>query len=417
MVRKFVRPVRLHASRTRIVLFLITAIPTLIALIWQSLQPYPFELRRELGSNVYAPPGSLYNAWKEKNESCSEWIDTQVQSNAYLDAYVVGSQKAGTTQISYMLDKLGVRRNNMIKEWHFFNHLTKEGSVRFGRFEFEPIPPLSNLTTLRALHYSLGFPAFTNFSSHPPIDNAPLETRTVVIDSTVEYLHMERAAYLASVLSPHARIVIMIRDPPSRALSQYNMLVRITNQRMRKNGQPDSPSSAEEFNAKVQAEIDVLRECGYDDSAATLSGNTTMLIKCMRTHNPRIDDVMYVLRGLYFLHIFAWRRYFADHRLLFVPFSDITHGYEHAYQRINRFLCVKPFSETLMKSVHTDGSDLSFGERAVRDGLSELGDDTYIGNDRYLSHMWPSTRKLLDEFYTPANKKLSELLGRPMFAS
>lgn len=75
------------------------------------------------------------------------------------------------------------------------------------------------------------------------------------------------------------------------------------------------------------------------------------------------------------------------------------------------------FTEALMKLIHTDGAEQLFGERAVCDGLSELRDGTYIGNDRHLCQMRPSTWKLLDEFMTPANQKLSELLARPMFTS
>lgn len=415
MPRKFVRSSRFSPSPIQIGLLLLTILAVIVLTRQAPQIPSAIEdstLPAE--EKVFAAPDSLYNAWETSNESCSDWISSQVRNKAYVDAYVVGSQKAGTTQVAQMLESLGVRRKEMLKEWHFYNHLTADGIVRFGRFETDPFPSLDNLTHLQIMHYQLGFPE-QNITSLPPIDDSPVNDRTVVIDSTVEYFHMERAAALSSLLTPHVRIIIMIRDPPTRALSQYNMLIRIRNNRLRKNNQPDEPSSAEEFDKKVRDEVDLLRRCGYDDKTATLEGNTTGLIHCMRVYRPRIDDVMYVLRGLYFLHIPAWREHFADNRLLFVPFADLTRGYEFAYQRIANFLCVRPFTEHLMASVRAQASDLSYGERAMRDGLSQLGADTYVGNDRYLPDMWNSTRKLLDEFYAPANQKLTVMLGRPMY--
>lgn len=367
-----------------------------------------------LDFTVHAPPNSLYNAWEMRNESCVAWIANQVANRAYLDAYVVGSQKAGTTQLTHMLERLKVRRSNMIKEWHFYNHLTADGVIKFGRFETDPLPSLRNLTHLRVMHYRLGFPSL-DVTALPRLDTGPIDQRTIVLDSTVEYLHMERAALLASMLTSHARIIIMIRDPPSRALSQYNMYTRDGNKKLRAQGLPDQLSLPDFFDQKVRDEIQVLRECGYDDKTATLQGNTTQLIRCMRKRRPRIDDVMYVMRGLYFLHIEQWRKHFADSQLLFVPFSDIVRGYASTYQRIARFLCVRPFTDELMASVDTGGSDLSYGQQAARDGLLENGADTYRGNDRYLSNMWPSTRVLLDDFYASANEKLEGMLGRPMY--
>lgn len=366
--------------------------------------------------SVYrAAPDSLYHAWERTNETCTAWIQTQRNATAYIDAYVVGSQKAGTTQLTHMLEALQVRRKSMIKEWHFYNHLTAEGTISFGRFEADPLPPLDKLDTLRLMHYRLGFPKL-NVSTLPPIDDSPIDNRTLVLDSTVEYLHMERAAILAKKLTPHSRIVMMMRDPPLRALSQYNMLRRNNNRKLRAKGMSDRPASPEEFDEKVRAEIEVLRKCGYDDVKATIRTNTTKLIRCMRFSRPRIDDVMYVLRGLYFLFIPAWRENFPDHRILFVSFSDLAKGNAESYQRIARFFCIKPFTEKIIKSIEKEkGSELSHGARAARDGLTKVGPDSYHGNDRYLPTMLPSTQRLLDTFYRPANKRLTKMIGRPMF--
>lgn len=370
-------------------------------------------LNAGLVREVYADPGSLYNAWKQ-NETCDEWISTLRENGSYIDAYVVGSQRAGTTQIAQMLEALGVRRKDMIKEWHFYNHLTADGMVMFGRFETDPLPPLDNLTHLQLMHYQLGFPTI-NVTALPIIDDSAVEERTVVVDSTVDYLHMERAAMLAHLLTPHSKIIITIRDPVERALSHYNMNRRNTNRKLRDHGLSEQPATEDDFDSKVKAEIEVLRKCGYNDAFAILRGNSTRLIRCMRMQRPQIDDIMYVFRGVYFQHILPWLEFFPRNRILFVSFADLARGYPLAYQRITQFLCVRPFSDRILKSVNKRMLNLPFAEHAAGDGLLKIDQDDYKRKGRYLQTMRPSTRNLLEEFYGSANKKLEILIGRSMF--
>lgn len=367
-----------------------------------------------LPDHIEAAPNSLFNAWKRASP-CDEWIRTMRASNAYLDAYVVGAQKAGTSHLSALLGSLGVRRNRtMIKEWHFYNHISKSGTVRFGRFEIDPLPDMTNLTHLRLQHLSLGFPQF-NLTSLLEIDASPLEERTVIIDSTVEYLHSKRAAVMAAALTPHARIIVMIRDPTSRALSQYNMYNRNGNNKRREMGQNTVLATAEAFDFKVRTEVERLIKCGYDPPTATLpANNMTALIACTRK-GPVFDNVMYVLRGVYFLQVAQWRESFKDQNMMFIPFTDMSRGKIDTLQGLTRFLCVRPFGSEILSAIQCESSDLSYGQRAARDGLESSKFDDYQGDNRYLAEMWPSTRKFLDGFYARANEKLEEMMGRRMF--
>lgn len=386
-------------------------------------------------------------AWKDSGETCDQWIGLQKSAGAYVDAYVIGSQKGATSQLSKDIHSLGVRRADMAKEWHFFNLLDETGALTHTRTVGRPLPPLSNLADLRRKHYLTGFSSsahkLTATSKVPPIDHRNRTERTVVLDMTVEYLHSGRSAKLARALTPHARVVVTVRDPAERALSQYNMVVRNANRQRREAGKADSPATAAEFHTKVAAEIEKLRRCGYNAERATLHSpgslppladsdgapvsattaldrtaslapsTTTALAACMLNNSYRegFDDMLYVTRGLYFLHLAAWRSEFPASRMLVLSFRDVAAGHRSVYEDLADFLCMRPFSSPLLDGFAARGSSLSFGQQAAKLGLQKAGFDSFQGNDRYLPDMLPGTRSLLKRFYAPADARLKQMLG------
>lgn len=302
----------------------------------------------------------------------------------------------------------------MVKEWHFFNNLDENGEIIQARTVARPLPPL-NFSRLRWMHYTAGFP-YNKIAVDkiPLVQDAPQNERLITLDMTVEYLHSDRSAFLAQTLTPHAKIIITIRDPLERALSQYNMNMRNGNKKRRVQGLKDAPATAEEFDKKITAEINKLKRCGYDAQAATLDRKTSELVACMfhESHREHFDDSLYVMRGLYHIHIDTWRDHFPDHRILIISFQDVSLGKRQTYNDLTEFLCVRRYPEEILAQFESEGSTQSFGQQAAEKGLEKAGDDTYTGNDRYLASILPSTRKTLLEFYAPANKKLTSLLGQ-----
>lgn len=360
---------------------------------------------------------NFMDAWRHSPETCEQWLGVQKTFSSYIDAYIIGSQKGATSQLNKNLYGLGIRAREMRKEWHFFNTLDETGELIKGRTVAKPLPPL-NFAKLRLQHYKTGYPTSTvTEGSIPVIDDSEVENRTLTIDSTVEYLHSDRSAYLASMLTPHAKVIVTVRDPLDRALSQYNMLKRVRNKQLRGAGEPDSPSTAKEFHEKIEAEMKQLVECGFDPESGTYEGRTSTLVGCLFAARSSTlpDDMLYVTRGLYHLHLKAWRDHFPAHRIQVVSFNDVMAGKSSVYENLSSFLCMREFPRKMLEEFEENGTTLSFGQMAAKEGVNRGTFDSYDGNDRYLAEMMPETREMMLSFYEKADEHLETLLGRRLY--
>lgn len=363
------------------------------------------------------PADNFINAFRKDRETCKQWTGLQSMSKSYVDAYVVGSQKGATSEITKRLHLLRVRKDGMMKEWHCFNKIDENGDIVHGITTHLPILP-HDLRAFRFTHYKTGFPNDTDatLENIPLIDNSDQSTRMLVYDSTVENLHTDKAAFLAHALTPHAKIVITIRNPIERALSQFNMVVRTYNKARRDEGKTEEPATPDWFHKTVTSEIERLTQCGYNAKTGDVDRPTSKILSCMFGDDKiKFENLLYITRGLYHVHINTWRNYFPDHRILILSFLDLTQGKKEVYQDLTRFLCIRPFSEELLKRFADDGSMLSYGQQAAAQNLSQHGSDSYEGNNKYMPDMWASTREMLEQFYVPANSRLEAMLGRKMF--
>lgn len=272
--------------------------------------------------------------------------------------------------------------------------------------------PADELAELRMRHYHSGFFEAPRNESIPVVSNAPRDTRKVVIDGTVEYMHNSCAAFFASAATPHARVVMTLRDPIDRALSQYNMLVRIANAAALQKGDPTSKASPHRFHDIAMAEMAALTTCGYDVAAASYAGSTCGLMRCVERHvdAPRF----YVLRGLYPLHIRAWRGYFPDRHIMYISFREMAQGRAYVFNDLCKFLCVRAFDRGALEMFRREGGEKSYGQRSVYEDVSE-GFDSYEGDNVYLGSVLPKTRRALERFFAPAMKQTAEMLGKDPF--
>lgn len=365
----------------------------------------------------------LFHAWRMNPETCQQWISAQHSSRAYLDAYIIGAQKASTSEMSTRLYGLGVVQKFMRKEWQFFNQLQDPSYVPYRKTELHRPYQAPNIASIRLPHYLSGFPHHqgnvTTDDEVPLIDNSPRNQRKIVYDSTVEYMLSDRVAFLASLLNPHAKIMLTVREPISRALSQYNMLIRTWNREVDKLGVEKIQASPKEFDLFVRREMKKLSECGYDKDTGDLTGSTSELLSCLFPDDPKDyhrQDRLYVTRGLYHLHIDTWRRFFPDHRMKFIRFGDVTSGEDELMQEIADFLCVRRYPDSLLKEYQAKASNVSYGVQAARLGLNKWrGFDSYEGANKYLTEIYPSTRKALEDFYEPANQRLFAMMGKVMY--
>ena len=369
-------------------------------------------------SEIVFKPENLFHAWKTDRETCPQWISAQRFTKSYLDSYIIGVQKGATSEICMRLGKLGVMSPRAdVKEWHFFEELPDVGDVQRKTHLHLPYKN-ADLNTLRVQHYLTGFPSDKDINSDtiPLVDDSPIENRTIVHDATVEYMLSDRAAFLAHLITPHAKVIMTMRDPLERALSQYNMMIRLYNKAFRDRGEKEIPATAEQFHAITKKEIGRITSCGYNARTTELDRSTSAMLNCVYDgKRPKFDDLLYVTRGLYHIHINTWRNYFPDHRMQFVSFSDISKGKRQVMNDLSDFLCVRRFPEEILREYENKGSDRSFGQQAADQGLSKMGFESYAGKDRYLTNVLPETKTMFEEFFGPANKKLEAMMGRKMF--
>ncbi|CDF39397.1 Carbohydrate sulfotransferase [Chondrus crispus] len=351
-------------------------------------------------------------------ETCAQWLSQQRQTRAYLDAYIIGVQKGATSELAMRLSHLSVLPRDMAKEWHYLERLLDPAHTPYPTALHMPYTG-PDLGALRLAHYLSGFPG-RNASVRaeeaiPLVDGAAAHNRTLVYDGTVEYMLSARVAFLAHALTPHAKVVLTVREPLRRARSQYNMMTRVFNAGRRRQGLAAVAATPERFHEILRKEMGRLGECGYDAETARLDRSTTDMLRCMMPEKHSFDDLLYVTRGLYHVHIETWRRHFPDHRMHFVSFDDVAMGRGEALQGLARFLCIREWDERLLKMYRDKGGSKSYGERAAEQGLDKLGFETYSGADRYMLEVLPQTREMVDRFYAAANVKLELMLGRKMW--
>ena len=328
-------------------------------------------------------------------------------------------QKGATTELSMRIDKLGVspRLRRSVKEWHFFEKLPDIGDTQ--KLTHLHLPYVGDdLSQLRLDHYKSGFPNETNvtFNTIPMIDDSDRRKRTLTYDATVEYMLSDRVSFLAHSITPHAKIIMTFRNPLDRALSQYNMMIRIYNQAYRKSGKKQIPATASQFHKISKTEMDRIKSCGYDPNDAKLVSSTSDLLNCvLDVKTKQFDKLLYVTRGIYHIHIDTWRNYFPDHRIHYISFSDISEGKREAMNDLSDFLCIRRFPPGILKSFEENGSSQSFGQRAAKDGLKKLGFESYEGKDKYLTKLYPKTIKMYKEFFKVPNSKLEAMMGRKLF--
>ncbi|MFQ5569664.1 MAG: sulfotransferase [Rhodothermales bacterium] len=115
---------------------------------------------------------------------------------------IIGAQKAGTTSLYHYLDQHPDVFMSAIKEPRFFSHLAKlEAGIAH--------PGSEAVTSLEAYRHLF--------------DNA---TAKAVGEASVAYLDIPGTAHCMKQYIPHAKLIVLLRNPADRAYSQYLMHVR-----------------------------------------------------------------------------------------------------------------------------------------------------------------------------------------------
>lgn len=194
---------------------------------------------------------------------------------------------------------------------------------------------------------------------------------------------------MVSVISrvlPNVKIIVLIRDPISRAYSQFYYMHGPFNkwpQEMKEN----APLYFHKYTLLAVSDF-------YD----CLSQNKSDYECAHEVTRGRTELNTWVGLGIYYIHILKWMQFFPRENFLFLRTDELnnTHG---VWNTVTNFLGLDPISDSI-------ASMLSSKKKNVR--------NDFLNNEAF--EMMPETRSLLEGFYSPYNAKLAHLLGEEMFA-
>ncbi len=369
-------------------------------------------------SSIKAHYRRFSNQKAQEFETCDQWVNLMRSSHSYVDAFMIGAQKSASTQFFKVLYDAQILRQGYKKEWHFLSNFGPDGELYpVHTTHHEDLPTIKDMEALRKQHHNTSiYDIESAFGQTPPvIDSRAQEKRQILMDMSMNSILSDRSAYLARALQPHSKIVISIRDPVERALSEYNMMKRQANERA-KPGQNLDSANAEEFDTLVRKQAKMLESCGFDPDTGVSQSTTSKLIACMTEQSDKnsVDDMLYVVRGLYAIQINQWRDYFPDHRIMILNFPDIISFDPAIYRKISDFLCVGQVPNQHLDKYNSTESKKSLGMQSSENGAEQLDIYNFSGKNRYLSKIWPSTEKFLRKFYRTSDEALAEMLGKSL---
>jgi hypothetical protein len=186
----------------------------------------------------------------------------------------------------------------------------------------------------------------------------------LTFDATPYYLFHPCAAERAASVVPQARIIALLRDPVERAYSHYQHSVR----------QGLEPMS---FQRALELE------------SQRLAGEEERLRSDSRYPGTNHRLFSYASRGLYAEQLERWMSRFPQQSMLVLRSEDLFTDPARQFQRVLGFLGL-PDWEPAEFGVHTKRSP------------------------RPAAGMPAQSRRMLDERFAPANRRLEQLLGREM---
>ena len=241
---------------------------------------------------------------------------------------IVGTQKGGTSSLQEYLCEHPLVLGPRLKELDYFN---------------------------RGYHHSYSWyrAQFPRRPAKPPDGGEPITG-----EATPEYLFDSRVPARVAKHLPHARLIILLRDPISRALSHYN----------HERARGDEPLS---FREAIEAEES--RTAADAERALSDPSFTSYALR----------HYTYVARGMYTEQLERWFAHFDRDQILVLQSEKLFEDPDVTYQRALALL-----------------------------GLPEHHPAEFpVYNSRKYSGLEPDDRRFLEEKFAEPNERLFELLG------
>eukprot|EP00892_Ulva_mutabilis_P006868 jgi/Ulvmu1/4553/UM002_0281.1 len=243
--------------------------------------------------------------------------------------FILGTQKGGTTYLFNALAKhkgfvgadhaYGQGKNPWAKEVHFFNRW--------------PLPQNAKKEYLGC------FPQKT--WKLPPLHEHPHATNFTLVDATPDYMFNTMAAPRIKAMWPHAKFIVLLRDPIARAYSAWKMSRKMS---CREQAQrtPTQACQFPSFAEMVLAEVDLLEKqgCAFNRKAHVFPKTWSECYSCKVTfpskktcdHSWRFNKqpchaqpFLTLSVSMYAAQLSWWFGHFPKSRFMFIN-SDDLHG-------------------------------------------------------------------------------------------
>ncbi|MEE6486522.1 hypothetical protein FKM82_014625 [Ascaphus truei] len=296
--------------------------------------------------------------------------------------YIIGQPKCGTTDLYDRLRLHPCARFSVIKEPHWWTR-KRFGIVRLKEpFQHPyPVEDYLDLFDLAAQeiqdHHSGDTGTEDGRMDHLLTGEASASTMwdnnawTYFYDNVTnteppfliqDYIH---------AFQPHAKFIIMLRDPVERLYSDY-LYFAIANK------------SAEDFQDKVNESLQMFESCLQGFSLRACAYNTTF--------SNALPVRLQV--GLYVVFLWDWLSVYDMDQILVMRLEDHAANVTQSMRLVYSFLHLGPLSDTQEASITQNPAS-----------NSRRPEDCSLGP------MFAQTRLLLRDFYRPYNQKLAQMLG------
>jgi hypothetical protein len=190
------------------------------------------------------------------------------------------------------------------------------------------------------------------------------EGRTTITGEATPYMANRHSAQRAAEVAPRARLIALLRNPVDRAYSDYQQMAR-------------TGRETRTFEEAI----------GMENAQPSCGAGTS------KEHEdlPRLDDnSKYLSRSVYVDHLLLWSEFFGRERMLVLKSEDFFARPQETLGRVLRFLDLPPqeLKPPRMREKRNRGS--------------------------YEQKMDPETRRRLEEYFGPHNRRLYGYLGRDL---
>ena len=198
----------------------------------------------------------------------------------------------------------------------------------------------------------------------------------ITVEKTPGYFIDKDAPELIYKMNPKIKLILIIRDPTYRAISEYTQVIE-------NDGNKIDSSSYSNFSTKF--EKDFLDENGR-----------------VKEKNP------YIKRGIYVLHLKKWLEYFPLEQILILDGEKLILDPFSILQKVEKYLNLQPF-------IRPDHFvfDKNKGFMCIKENSKIL----CLGETKGRKHIFVSNdvKNKIKEFYEPYNKQLFELIKQEPF--